>query len=209
MLTSRRSLPPRCGRSTSGQRGAQNNEATIKTTAEHFNVNADAVIGLARPFPATVKVGRESLDLAALPIAGAPLVRKAWHQVFRDSCARPSMRLAISTEPEKGQANVALDALDGSWNGRPFTVTSPSPIQYADERLTVEKLEVVGQRRIADLDWQPAADRRGRGRRDRREPARQPRDGCAYLPPETNIAADGAIELTGSLRGTLKRIDPD
>ena len=30
-----------------------------------------------------------------------------------------------------------------------------------------------------------------------------------YLPPETNIAADGAVALTGSLRGTLKRIEPD
>ena len=30
-----------------------------------------------------------------------------------------------------------------------------------------------------------------------------------YLPPETNIAGDGAVALTGSLRGTLKRIEPD
>ena len=187
---------------------AQNNEATIKTTAEHFNVNADAVIGLARPFPATVKVRAEDLDLAALPI---------------EATSRPEgmapglqgqLRATIDasgnlTELEKGQANIALDALDASWNGRPFTVTSPSPIRYANERVNLEKLEVTADDVSLTLSGDlPLTEEAPAG-----AIAVDLHGSLAtlmlYAPPQTNIASDGAIALTGSLRGTLKQIDPE
>ena len=80
------------------------------------------------------------------------------------------------TEPEKGQATVALEALDGTWNGRPFTVASPSPIRYADERLDGREGRTRGERCVADDHRRSAAHRRSRQRRDRRQPARQSRD---------------------------------
>jgi outer membrane protein assembly factor BamA/autotransporter translocation and assembly factor TamB len=187
---------------------AQNNEATIKTTAQRFNVNADAVIGLARPFPATVKVRAENLDLAALPIEASP----------RPDGMAPGLqgqlRATIDasgnlTEPEKGQANVALDALDASWRGRPFTVTSPSPIRYENERVNVEKLEVTANDVSLTLSGDlPLTEESPAG-----AIAVDLHGSLAtlmlYAPPQTNIASDGAIALTGSLRGTLKQIDPE
>ena len=187
---------------------AQNNEATIKTTAEHFNVNADAVIGLARPFPATVKVRAENLDLAALPIEATP--RPEGMAPGLQGQLRATIDASGNlTELEKGQANIALDALDASWNGRPFTVTSPSPIRYANERVNLEKLEVTADDVSLTLSGDlPLTEEAPAG-----EIAVDLRGSLAtlmlYAPPQTNIASDGAIALTGSLRGTLKQIDPE
>ena len=188
---------------------AKNNEATINATSERFNLDADALIGLMRPWPATLKLRADRLDLAALPTQAAPE-----NAASKLSGLEGQLRATIDasgnlSEPEKGRATVALEALEGMWNGRPFKVTSPSPVQYADERLTVDKLEVMasdasltvtGNLPLTDEAPPGAIDLNLRGNLA---------TVAQYLPPETNIAADGAIELTGSLRGTLKRIDPD
>jgi hypothetical protein len=154
---------------------AMNNEATINASSERFNLNADALVGLAKPWPATVKMRADKLDLAALP-----------HQVASEKVSSTlaglegQLRATIDASgdlavPEKGRVTVTVESLEGLWNGRPFMVASPSPIHYADERLTVDTLEV----------GQPAPYGRGRSGRDRCEPARQSDDNCA-VPPAGN-----------------------
>jgi outer membrane protein assembly factor BamA/autotransporter translocation and assembly factor TamB len=187
---------------------AHDNEAMIKATAERFNVNADAVIGLGEAFPATVKLRAEDLDLAALPIEASP----------RPEGMAPGLQGQLRAtvdasgnlaEPEKGQVTVALDALNASWNGRPFTVTSPSPIRYADQRVNVEKLAVTADDVSLTLSGGlPLTEEAGAG-----EIAVDLHGSLAtlmlYAPPQTDIASDGTVALTGSLRGTLEHIDPE
>ncbi len=181
----------------------------MTASAERFNLDADALIGLSRPWPTTVKVRAENLDLAALPVQAAN--PESASQMAR---LQGQLRATVDAsgnlaEPEQGKATIALESLEGLWNGRPFMVTSPSPIQYADERLTVEKVEVVASDASLTVTGDlPLTDAAGTGAIDV-----DLRGNLAtvvqYLPPETNIAADGAVALTGSLRGTLKRIEPD
>ena len=118
---------------------AKGNQATITASAERFNLDADALIGLTRPWPATVKLRAENLDLASLPGSASADPKTSALQGQLRATIDASGNLS---EPEKGQATVALEALDGTWNGRPFKVASPSPIRYADERLMVEKVEL-------------------------------------------------------------------
>jgi outer membrane protein insertion porin family len=188
---------------------ARNDEATITASADRFNLDANALVGLMRPWPAMVKVRADNLDLAALPVQAPPApdaMQLAGLQGQLRATIDASGNLA---EPEKGRATVTLESLEGNWNGRPFTVASPSPIQYADERLAVEKLEVTASDASLTVTGDlPLTDRAGDGAIDinlRGSLATV----AQYLPPETNIAADGAVALTGSLRGTLKRIEPD
>ena len=121
---------------------AKNKEATIAAAAERFNLNADALIALARPWPATLKLRAENLDLAALPLPATTSEKMSRLQGQLRATVEASGNL---TEPEAGKASVALESLEGTWNGRPFSVTSPSPVLYANERLTVEKVEVTGR----------------------------------------------------------------
>ncbi|HVQ16592.1 MAG TPA: hypothetical protein VMS40_23480, partial [Vicinamibacterales bacterium] len=188
---------------------AKNNEATITASADRFNLDANALVGLMRPWPATLKLRADSLDLAALPIQKTPE-----SDAMQLSGLQGQLRATIDasgnlTEPENGKATIALESLEGTWNGRPFTVTSPSPIQYADERLAVEKLEVMASDASLTVTGNlPLTDQAGEGAIDVNLQGSLATV-AQYLPPETNIAADGAVALTGSLRGTLKRIEPD
>jgi outer membrane protein assembly complex protein YaeT len=189
---------------------AKNNEATVTATADRFNLDANALVGLMRPWPTTLKVRADNLDLAALPARQAPPEPDAMQLPGLQGQLRATIDASGNlAEPEKGKATIALDSLEGSWNGRPFTVTSPSPIQYADERLAVEKLQVMASDASLTVTGDlPLTDQAGEGAIDVNLQGSLTTV-AQYLPPETNIAADGAVALTGSLRGTLKRIEPD
>jgi outer membrane protein assembly complex protein YaeT len=211
---------------------AANNQATITTSADRFNLDANALVGLTRPFPATVKVRAENLDLAALPVgprsaaegsgASTVAVREGGKPEPPSDPDAPRMAVGLGgtlrasidasgnlTDLENAKATVALDALDGTWYGRPFKVTSPSPVQYADKRLTVDKLQVSAEGSTLTVGGQlPMTDQAGEG--DITVDLRGSLTTVGqFLPPDTNIAFDGEVMLTGSLKGTLKRIDPD
>jgi len=188
---------------------ARNQQATVTASAERFNLDADALIGLTEPWPATVKVRAENLDLAALPMAGNPASPSQMPAGLQGRLRATVDASGNLTEPERGKATIALDALEGSWYGRPFEVTSPSPILYADERLTVDKVEVTASDASLAVSGElPLTDAAGEGEIDVNLQGNLATI-TQYLPPETNIAGDGAVMLTGSLRGTLDRVEPD
>ncbi|HEY1303941.1 MAG TPA: translocation/assembly module TamB domain-containing protein [Vicinamibacterales bacterium] len=221
---------------------AANNEATIAASAEHFNIDGDAVVGLTKPFPSTVKVRLNDLDLGRLPSSvrlkpdttsgEVRLKADATTELKADATTEEVRAKAGATtgeittrglgghvratidasgnlsEPEEGKATVALEAVNGTWNGRTFTISSPSPIEYADKRLTVDKLEVAAEGSSLTVGGQlPLSDEAGTG-----ELTLDLRGSLATLanfaPPDRQIAADGEVTMTGSLKGTLKRIDP-
>jgi len=193
---------------------AANNQATITTSADRFNLDANALVGLTRPFPATVKVRAENLDLAALPVGPKPEPPSEADAPRMAVGLGGTLRASIDasgdlTDLENAKATVALDELDATWYGRPFKVTSPSPVQYADKRLTVDKLQVNAEGASLTVGGQlPLTDQAGEG--DITLDLRGSLTTIGqYLPPDTQVAFDGEVTLTGSLKGTLKRIDPD
>jgi outer membrane protein assembly factor BamA/autotransporter translocation and assembly factor TamB len=181
---------------------AENKQATIKATAERFNVNADALVTLARPWATKLTVRAENLDVATLP--GLP-ANGTYEGQLRATVEASGDLVA----PEKGMATATIESFMGAWNGRPFTIMSSAPLQYADERLTIEGLEVDASGSTLTVKGElPLTDRAGEG-----ELAVDLRGNIGtltqYLPPDTPVAGDGELTLTGTLKGTLKAIDPD
>jgi outer membrane protein assembly complex protein YaeT len=193
---------------------AANNQATITSSADRFNLDANALVGLMRPFPATVKVRAENLDLAALPVGPKPEPPSEPDAPRMAVGLGGTLRATIDasghlTDLEDAKATVALDELNATWYGRPFKVTSPSPVQYADKRLTVDKLQVSAEDATLTVGGQlPLTDEAGEG--DITVDLRGSLVTVGqYLPPDTKLAFDGQVTLTGTLKGTLKRIDPN
>jgi outer membrane protein assembly factor BamA/autotransporter translocation and assembly factor TamB len=181
---------------------AENKQATIKASADRFNLNADALVALARPWPTRLTVRAENLDIATLP--GLPENGRYEGQLRATVEASGDL-----VEPSKGTAMATIDSLAGSWNGRPFTVKSPSPVKYADERLAIESLEVEASGSVLTVTGAlPLTDRAGEGELEV-ELQGNLATLTQYLPPNTPIAGDGAVMLTGTLKGTLKAIDPN
>jgi outer membrane protein assembly factor BamA/autotransporter translocation and assembly factor TamB len=181
---------------------AANKEATIKATADRYNVNADAIVALARPWATKLTVVADNLDIATLP--GLPANGNYEGQLRATVEATGDL-----VAPEKGMATATIDSFAGSWNGRPFTVKSSAPLRYADERLTIESVDVEASGSMLTLKGElPLTDRAGDG-----EMAVDLRGNLAtifqYLPADTPVAGDGTLTLTGTLKGTLKAIDPD
>jgi autotransporter translocation and assembly factor TamB len=140
------------------------------------------------------------VDLAALPVAVEPLTG-----TFRGTIDATGPL----AEPAQGQASATIERFEGSWNRQPFTVTSPSRLQYANERLDIEHLELAaGDSSLVVSGALPLTDRAGRG-----EIAIEGHANLAtlaqYLPAGTDLTGDGAVTVAGTLRGTLTAIDPD
>jgi outer membrane protein assembly factor BamA/autotransporter translocation and assembly factor TamB len=181
---------------------AENREATIKASAERYNVNADAIVALARPWATKLTVRADNLDITTLP--GLP-ERGTYEGQLRATVEASGDLVA----PEKGMATATIESFAGAWNGRPFTVKSPAPLRYADERLAIERFEVEASGSVLTVKGElPLTDRAGEG-----ELAVDLQGNLAtltqYLPPDTPVAGDGELMLTGTLKGTLKALDPN
>jgi outer membrane protein assembly factor BamA/autotransporter translocation and assembly factor TamB len=181
---------------------AENKSATIKATAERYNLNADAIVALARPWPTRLTVRAENLDITTLP--GLP-TNGTYEGQLRATVEATGDLVA----PEKGRATATIESFMGALNGRPLTITSSAPLQYANERLSIESLEVEASGTTLTVKGElPLTDRAGEG-----EVAVDLRGNIGtltqYLPPDTPVAGDGELTLTGTLKGTLKTLDPN
>ena len=188
---------------------AKDGDATIVAAADHLSLDAHATLGLTSPWPATLTLRAGALDLAALPLHAAFATTPEKLAGLQGQLRATMDASGTLQDLRRAHATLALESLAGRWNGRSFTVTSPSPLQYANERLTVDALRIEG----ADTSFTvsgdlPLADRTASG-----EMAIDLRGTLAtltqYAPSDANISGDGAVTLTGTLRGTLAQIEPD
>jgi len=180
---------------------AENRQATVKAAAERYNVSADAIVALTRPWATMVTARVENLDIALLP--GLPA-----NHTYEGLLRATIEATGDLTAPEKGMATAAIDAFMGAWNGRPFTITSAAPLRYANERLSIEGLDVDASGSTLSITGElPLTDRAGEG-----ELALDLNGNLAalvqYLPPDVPVAGEGELRLTGTLTGTLKALDP-
>ena len=174
-------------------------EATVAATADRFGVNADAVIGVESPYPATVKMQVNDLNLEALPME---------LQTPLEGRLRASMEgTGDLANPERGRATATIDAFAGTWKGHASAST----------------------RRPARLRGRTTGDRAASRRGAGLVGARQRRAAIDRSRRHGALTVDGArtslrsrstrrrnrrnrlrrTDLTGIVRGTLKAIDPD
>jgi outer membrane protein assembly complex protein YaeT len=180
---------------------AANHEAIVNASAERFNVEARAVIGLARPWPTTLKARANDLPLDTLPVNVA---------------ARPDGRLRATlnatgnlTELSRAVATAEIETLSGSWNGQPFRVTTAGPLRYENQRLGIEELELTAR----DSSLKVTGDLPLTARATAGEATIDARANLAtltaYLPRDAAISGEGTATVAGTLRGTLDSIAPD
>ncbi len=192
--------PARVGRIAIAANAADH-QATITASAEHFNLDAHAVVALARPWPTQLTVRANDLDLERLPVPlRGPL----------DGRLRATLNATgDSADPARGRAAASIDTLAGTWNGQPFSVTSPGEVRYADQRLAIERLELTARDSSlvvkGELPLTADAGAGDLGFEARANLATLTR----LLPPDMKVTGDGAMTLTGSVRGTLTSIVPD
>lgn len=178
-----------------------NRQAIITASAERFSLDANAVVGVSRPYPTTAKVRVDNLDLAALPLRlETPL----------DGRLRATVdAVGELIEPKRARATATVEAFSGSWNGQPFKVDAPAGLRYAEERLAIDRLQLTAQDSSVIVSGAlPLTDRAGEGALTVEAHANL-NTLAEYAPTGTKVSGEGAVTLAGTVRGTLEAIDPD
>ncbi len=175
--------------------------AVVTGSADRFNTTADARIGIEQPYASTMKARLAVLDLAALPLAAsAPLTGT----VVADVAAAGDL-----ANPAGGRAQATVTSVDATWNGRPFAHDGPANLAYAAERLTINRLELTARDTTVSIRGSlPLTDKDGAGAIDLTAHANLATL-AEYAPSDMELAAQGTLDLTGTVRGTFARLEPD
>lgn len=180
---------------------AANHKASITASAERYNVNASAVVGLARPWPTTVKARAEDLPLERLPL---------------NVQTRYDGRLTATVDATgdlaqlaRGAATAEIEAFSGSWNGQPFSVTSAGALRYDNQRLTIGGLQLTARDSSLNVAGELPLTARGAAGGVTIDAHVNLSTLVPYLPLDTNVSGNGVVTLAGTLRGTLDAITPD
>src|SRR5215471_6853225 len=180
--------------SVAGQR------ALVRGTADKFNVTASADISTNAPYPGKAEVTINELDLASLPMksdTGLAGVLSAHLSAAGD----------VST-PASGSASATIDRVALTWNDRPIAVDDGATIRYANEQVSTDGLTV----RALDSTFTvkgmlPVDARSNEGQLDL-DAKLNLAQLATYAPPSAGLTAEGDLALEGTIRGSLRRIDP-
>ena len=178
-----------------------NQQATINASVPTYRLIANAVIGTQRPYATTAKVRVDNLQLATLPLnLQTPL----------DGQLSATLDAAGNLEtPERMHATAVVDAFSGSWNGQPFRVEGPARLRYADERIGVDQLRLVAQDSTVAVQGELPLRENGAPGTITVDARANLATLARYAPAGTNLTGSGDLTLGGTIRGTLRAIDPD
>jgi outer membrane protein assembly complex protein YaeT len=182
-----------------------NQQANITAAVPAYALAADARIGVQQPYPMTAKVRVEDLQLAALPVnLKTPLEGQLRATV--DATGNLAGGAALT---QSLQATARIDAFAGAWNGQPFSIDAPAVLRYAKERLAIDQLRLVAQDSTVAVAGELPINESGTPGAITLDARANLATLARYAPADTSITAAGALTLNGTVRGTLKAIDPD
>jgi len=176
-------------------------KAQIVANAPAFAISGTANIGTQAPYPAKFEVNAKGTDLKSLPVALDQDLKGTVTAVIRGSGDLNDL------DRMTGEAEVA--SLNLEWRGHPIRTEGPLRARYENQTLAVEKATVTALDSQLTFDGKlPLSEDAGPGainlaaKLDLATLAQ-------YVPSSQPITAKGAATVEGSVRGTLRSIDPD
>ena len=177
-----------------------NQRVELESSAPKFHMTATATVGIADPNPATVQVRLAKTDLAQLPVKLEQPIEGTVSAVIDASGELQNY--------EKGTARAEVSSLDLKWNGEPVRTEGPLVASYASGTLTIEKATILAaDSRVEASGSLPLEASAG-------ESVIQLKAAVnlagleRFLPADKKLGLQGTASAEGSVRGTLKRLDP-
>lgn len=178
-----------------------NQQATITAAVPTFDVAANALVGTRPPYAATASVRIEDLDLARLPLnLATPL----------EGRLRATLDAAGNLDaPERMQGTADIAAFTGTWNRQPFRIDGPARLRYANERIAIDRLRLVAQDSTVAVQGELPVRETGAPGAITLDARANLATLARYAPAGTDLTGSGRVTLAGTIRGTLRAIDPD
>src|SRR6185369_13300248 len=179
---------------------AANQNVDFEAAVPEYNLTATGKLGIPAPNPATVQLRLDQTDLTHLPVKlDQPIEGKV------SAVIDASGTLA---DYEKGTAKAEISALDVKWNGEPIRSEGPLVASYAGGSLTITKATILAAgSRLEASGSLPLEQSAGEGAIQIK--AALDLAGLEHLlPPDKKYGLQGSASTEGSIRGTLRRLDP-
>jgi outer membrane protein assembly complex protein YaeT len=173
--------------------------ALIDAGAPYYGVKATASVGIASPYPAEANVNIDDADLSSFP---SEYLKDLSGHVTASIKATGSL-----SDIEDAVLRAEIPGLNLDWRNHAITNEKPIQLSYANRELTFSQADIRVEHSIVHLEGNvPLENSIGElkvnGRADLSELA-------SLITSDTPFTAGGLLVLDGSVRGNLKRIDPD
>ena len=176
-------------------------QADVQVRSDKFRIDADAQIGTVEPYQTDLRVLVDNLDVALLPLELDPPLTGQVRARLNGSGSLSS--------PANGEATTTIEEMALTWNGQPIVTDGPAVIRYANRELAIDRFVVRAQdSTVAVSGTLPVDPRSGEGAVDLDAQLNLSTLG-SYAPEQYGVKAEGRATLTGTVRGSMRAIDPD
>ena len=180
---------------------AVNHSVDVTAAAPKFHASASGKVGTQDPYPATVQLRLDGLTLAELPVKIDQPVEGSISAVIDASGDLQNY--------QKGTASAQVSALDLKWNGEPVRSEGPLAAHYAGGTLTIDHATLLAADSRVELSGSLPLDKPASAGELRLNAALNLPGLDRFLPASQKLGLQGTARAEGTIRGTLKRIDPD
>ncbi|MBI2839835.1 MAG: translocation/assembly module TamB domain-containing protein [Acidobacteria bacterium] len=179
----------------------ENREVHLTGTAEKFQLSIDARVAARDPYPASLEISTTGFDLAALTSLRS---RSLTGLVTGHVTASGDLR-----HLRAASASATIDKISATWNGNPIETEGPVTASYKDERVTIDRIAVRAAGSTATVMGTLPLESRPQQASLQIESHLDLASLARYVPVQRTVTGAGNLTVSGSIRGSLKAIDPD
>ena len=154
------------------------------------------------PYPSTFEVRANDVDLTNLPVKIDQPVTGRVTATVRGSGP-------LSDFMDKGQATAEIAALDLRYKDQPVQSDGPIVARYEGQKLTIDRATLVARESRVSLSGTLPLDQRGGEGTIQLSAKLDLPSLMQYVPTAQPVVAKGLATIDGTIRGNLKRIDPN
>lgn len=171
----------------------------ISASAPAYAITAAATIDAVQPYPTDLEIQAKDTDLSRLPLQ------------MKDLAGRVSATVRASgnlDDINNARVDAEAPAFSINWRNRNITGDGPLDLQYANRELKVSRATVRIDDSTIRLAGNLPLDSAAMGEL-KIEGSANLATLAALIPFDAPVHAQGQLNLSGSIRGNLKRIDPE
>lgn len=176
-------------------------QAAVEASSAQFGITAKAGIRIEDPYPATVDIKLEGTNLAKLPFKLDPTVAGLLHGTVSGEGALKEWR--------KGVAQARLEPLDLQYRKQRIQSKGPVVARYANESIEFEPAALVAMNSTVNFEGRIALEEAGPPGQVRLDGVLDLPSLLPLIPDKPKITAEGKLAVGGTVRGSLKKPDPD
>ena len=176
-------------------------QAHVQARADKFRLDADAHLSTVAPYQTDMQVLVADLDVASLPLQLDPPLTGRIRATLNGS--------GTLSRPANAEATATIEEVALTWNDQPIAIDGPATIRYANQQLAIDRFIIRAQDSTVALSGTLPVDPQSGEGTVALDAQLNLSTLASYAPNQYGVAAQGRASLTGTVRGSMRAVDPD